>query len=263
LKARCGRVVNYNLDDPTGRRDGRFWFTFKRAVPAHDLCVVVRDESFREFTDLGARDVMQVFRSYDEVAHAPLPHSREDEARWSSPVVFVGTWMPERGEFLSALLRAGVPLAIHGNRWEKSPQWRELRHAWRSAAVVGADYVKAIQYARVSLGLLSHGNRDLHTQRTAEIPFIGGLFCAERTREHEQLFRDGAEAVFWNDAAECASRCRWLLENPSERDAIAAAGRRRVQQLGIGNEEMVAQVLERATATHVRKSERSVIASCR
>ena len=85
----------------------------------------------------------------------------------------------------------------------------------------------------------------------------------ERTREHEQLFRDGVEAVFWNDAAECTSRCRWLLENPAERDAIAAAGRRRVQQLGIGNEEMVAQVLERVAATHVRKSERSVIASCR
>ena len=262
LKQRCGRVVNYNLDDPTGRRDGQFWRTFKHALPAYDLCVVVRDESFREYQQLGARNVLQVFRGYDEVAHAPKAFSAAEEARWGAEVVFVGTWMPERGEFLAPLVRAGLPLAIHGNRWDKAPEWNVLRDAWRGPAVVGAEYVKAIQYARISLGLLSRGNRDLHTQRTAEIPFIGGLLCAERTREHEHLYRDGVEAVFWRDAAECVEKCRWLLANPAMRQSIATAGQRRARELALGNETTLARILERLETRCAQRAERNLVTSC-
>ena len=243
LKEQCGRVVNYNLDDPTGRRDGNFWRTFKRALPAYDLTVVVRHESFREYRQLGARNVLQVFRGYDELAHAPVPSSAADAAKWGAPVVFAGTWMPERGGFLAQLLRSGIPLAIHGNRWEKAPEWSVLKSVWRGPAVVGADYVKAIQYARVSLGLLSRGNRDLHTQRSAEIPFIGGLLCAEHTPEHTEMYRDGVEAVFWRDAVECAEKCRWLLDNPATSRAIAAAGQRRAGALGLANQTALNRIL--------------------
>jgi spore maturation protein CgeB len=258
LKSRCGRVVNYNLDDPTGARDGNFWRTFRRALPAYDLCVVVRDESATEFRARGAREVLQVYRGYDEVAHAPIAWSAADAEKWSAPVAFVGTWMPERGGFLAELARAGVPLAIYGNRWEKAPEWKALRPVWRGAGVLGTDYVKAIQGAQVSLGLVSRGNRDLHTQRSAEIPFLGGVLCAERTREHEAMYRDGVEAVFWRDAQECAEKCRWLLANPARRRDIADAGQRRARALGLGNETTLARILahgsERPWAAPTRKA---------
>ncbi|MEN9573046.1 MAG: hypothetical protein RL514_901 [Verrucomicrobiota bacterium] len=244
LRQQCGRVVNYNLDDPTGQRDGNFWRTFKHALPAYDLCVVVRDESAAEFRAAGACNVMQVYRGYDEVAHAAGAVSPADEAKWRAAVVFVGTWMPERGGFLVRLVRAGVPLAIYGNRWEKAPEWNVLRPAWHGPGVLGADYVKAIQYAQISLGLVSRGNRDLHTQRSAEIPFIGGLLCAERTREHLAMYRDGVEAVFWRDAEECAQKCQWLLANPSVRHAIVGAGQQRARELGLANEATVTRILE-------------------
>ncbi len=243
LHQQCRRVVNYNLDDPTGRRDGNFWRTFKRALPAYDLAVVVRDESFHEYRQRGARNVLQVFRGYDEVAHAPAPLSAADAAKWGAQVVFVGTWMPERGGFLAQLVSAGIPLTIYGNRWEKAREWRLLQPALRDTAVVGADYVKAIQYAHVSLGLLSRGNRDRHTQRSAEIPFIGGLFCAERTSEHAKMYCERAEAVFWSDASECVDKCRWLLANPTARRAIAAAGQRRARELGLANTATLERIL--------------------
>ena len=86
---------------------------------------------------------------------------------------------------------------------------------------------------------------DLHTTRTSEIPLIGSLLCAERTSEHLDLYEDGVEAVFWDDANECATRCKELLADPERRIAIAAAGHARCLANGLMNEPVMASVLER------------------
>ena len=75
------------------------------------------------------------------------------------PFLFIGTWMPERGPFLRELMQAGLPLAIYGNDWQKAPEWPDLRRAWQGPAIYGDDYLKAIQLAKVSLGLGQHRQR--------------------------------------------------------------------------------------------------------
>jgi len=106
--------------------------------------------------------------------------------------------------------------------------------------------VAAIQGAKLCLGLLSKENRDLHTQRSAEIPYAGGLFCAERTSEHRQLYTEGAEAVFWSDAEECIQACRRLLADEPLRERIRIAGMHRIRALGLGNESICRQILQAA-----------------
>ena len=73
-------------------------------------------------------------------------------------------------------------LIIYGGRWEKAREWPSLSESWRGPDLHGADYVRALQCARVCLGLLSHGNRDLHTTRTAEITYIGNVMCGTHQR---------------------------------------------------------------------------------
>src|SRR5262249_5989241 len=109
------------------------------------------------------------------------------------------------------------------------------------------EYALMVQCSKVALGLLSKGNRDLHTTRTAEVPFLGGLFCAERTPEHEALYRDGKEAMLWWDAAECAEQCHALLRDEPLRREIAAAGRARCIENGTLNEKIAEAVLERVS----------------
>jgi hypothetical protein len=123
--------------------------------------------------------------------------------------------------------------------------------------VWGEEYATAIQAAKVCLGLLSKGNRDLHTRRSVEVPALGGLLCAERTSEHLDLFREDVEAVFWSDATECAEKCAALLSDPAYASSIAAAGQRRVQSLGLSNEALIRDVLQRAGATHAPTPVRS------
>jgi len=161
-------------------------------------------------------------------------------------VLFLGTWFPERGPFLLKLMDLGVPVSIRGTNWHKAPEWPRLQAAFRGGALLGDEYAKAIQCAKVNIGLLSKGNRDLHTTRSLEIPALGGLLCAERTSEHLDMYVEREEALFWNDAEECAAACRWALGHEEERRRIAAAGRARNVANGIRNENVIGEILTSA-----------------
>ena len=118
-----------------------------------------------------------------------------------------------------------------------------LKKAWRGPGLAGDAYVKAIQAAKVCLGLLSKGSRDLHTSRSAEIPSIGSVLCAELTEEHVAMYRPDEEAVFWRSVEECAEICFELLADESKLKAIAKAGRKRCLQSCYLNEPTAEKIL--------------------
>jgi spore maturation protein CgeB len=248
LREHARKIANYNIDDPLGMRDLARSKAYRQSLPLYDLCIVVRAENVAEAKELGANDVMRVYRSSDEITHAPRALSEADRARWSADVMFLGTWFPERGPFLVELAKLGVPLTIRGANWNKAPEWRMLQSFWKGGPLHGDDYAMAIQCAKVNLGLLSKGNRDLHTTRSLEIPALGGLLCAERTPEHLEMYVEGEEALFWRDAEECAAVCRAVLRDDARRERIAAAGHARSLMNGHSNENVLRSVLERLFA---------------
>jgi hypothetical protein len=65
------------------------------------------------------------------------------------------------------------------------------------------------------------------------------------------MYREGVEAVFWDDAEECAEVCLDLLANPQKREAIRSAGVRRVRELGIGNEDVCERIVAAALGQSV------------
>lgn len=249
LHAHAPLVINYNHDDPFGTRDGLRFRQYRAAVKEYDLVVVVRDCNIAEVREVGARRVLHVFRSADEVAHAPRRMTADDYRKWGSEVVFAGTWMRERGPFMQKLVEAGVPLSIFGDGWQRAREWPKIKTAWRGpAANAEEDYVRVIQCAKICLGLLAKENRDLHTTRSLEIPALGSLFLAERTSEHLLLYKEDEEAVFWADAEECARKCHALLADPQRIRRIAAAGQARALANGFFNEKVIAHILRVATA---------------
>lgn len=243
LRRQCGAVFSYVNDDPFGGRDRRRFRLYRRALGRYDVNVVVRELNVAEAYAEGAGQVFLSHLASDELAHQRRPLSAEARLRWDAGVLFIGTWMEERGPFMAALLDAGLPLAIYGNRWQKAPQWPKLSAAWRGPALYGADYALAIQCAKVSLGLLSKGNRDDWTTRSAEIPALGGLLCAERTATHQRFYAEGRDAVFWGDVDECVFQCRRLLGDAALRERIAVQGRLRAQRNGLRNENIMAEIL--------------------
>ena len=246
LKSTGAITVLYNHDDPTGPRDGQRFGSLRDAVSAYDICVVVRDENIDELHALGAPQILRVDRSYDEVMHAPFDDPDAIPLSLRSEVAFIGTWMrnEQRDRFIIDLAAHGIPVSVWGGRWELSPLWPVLRTYHRGGALSGREYVAAIQGSKLCIGMLSSGNRDRHTTRTMEIPYAGGLLCAQRTTEHLAMFNDGREAVFWDDVDECAHWCRMLLDDAPRREAIRLAGMQRVRANGVGNEDICARVVE-------------------
>ena len=238
-------IVLYNNDDPTGGRDGRRFDSLISALPLYDLCAVLREPNVGEFGAFGARSVHRVWMSYDEVKHRPFDNINDIPSSFRSDIAFIGTWMrgENRDKFLIKLIESGLNVSIWGDRWQKSPHWDKLRIFWRGPALAGRDYVAALQGTKVALGFLSHGNRDLHTRRSVEIPYAAGLLCGERTTEHMTMYRDGEEAVFWNDVDECSAVCHKLLADDSLRNRIRTQGMARVRAGGYGNEAVCRDIL--------------------
>ena len=179
----------------------------------------------------------------DEIVHRHVVLNEAEQQDFGSEVAFVGTWMPERGPFMLRLAERGVPLRIFGPRWTKAPEYPHLASRVTSRELPDADYVRAIAGTKIALGLLSKGNEDLHTTRSLEIPAIGTVFCAPRTVDHERLYIDGREALFFDDPDQCADLCLALLADDAGRKAIAAAGHQRALDNGWFNERLCSDVL--------------------
>jgi hypothetical protein len=246
VRAAAPVVINFNLDNPFVSRDRNRWRLFRKALAEYDLCVYPRRSSVEAALLAGARRALLIDQAADEVENQPITLTPSDEARFASEVAFVGTWMPERGPFLARLVDRGVPLRIYGTRWRKAPEFPRLKSRIVLGHLGPEAYAKAIQGTKIAIGLLSKGNQDQHTTRSMEIPAMGALFCAERTADHVRLYKDGVEAVFWNDADECADRCLELLACPGRIRQIAQAGQRRVRQNRAFNETMLSRVLAEA-----------------
>lgn len=240
-------IVLYNNDDPTGGRDGNRFKSLLKAIRYYDLCAVLRVQNVAEYKQKGALNVLRVLMSYDEIMHKPYEDLSEIPEHIKSEVAFIGTWMKNenRDVFILELIKKGVPISIRGDHWNKSPYFEQLKAYWKGPAVYGREYVTAIQGAKICLGFLSKGNRDLHTRRSVEVPFIGSLFCAERTSEHQEMYAEGVEAVFWSSAEECANICLDLLQHPAKCEAIRLAGKQRVLQLHAGNEDIARLILNK------------------
>ena len=235
--------VLYNTDDPLGARDGARFSSLRSAISLYSLCVFVRKETSLDALALGARRVLTVHRSYCENLHFPVQSEKYDEL--AQVVSFVGANIPgeSRGYFLQQLVHAGIPIRLMGNNWSKNQYWNELKSVYKGPSLSGEAYSKALCDAVATLGFLSHGNRDLVTRRSFEIAACGGLLCAERTSEHQLLYEGDLEAVFWDSIDECILQCKTLLNNLEKRNSISKCALLRVQELGVGNEDICRQIL--------------------
>jgi hypothetical protein len=238
-------VINYNNDDPWGGRDGRLWDSYLQAVPEYDLVVVLRRSNVAEARASGARRVLRVWMSFDEVVHRAQSMTAQEESDLESDIAFVGTWRLERGPVLASLVARGLDIAIWGDRWNRAPEWETLAPHWRGRFLVDANYTKALQSTKVAVGLLCKGNRDLHTRRSVEVPALGTVLCAERTAEHQQLFGESGAAL-WNTIAECADHCCELLGDDAIRVGTAKRGAELVRGFQLSNQPMTEAVLAAA-----------------
>jgi hypothetical protein len=179
--------------------------------------------------------------SYDEVIHCSSVH----DSFPSREVLFIGTNMSSerRGQFLSSLACSGVPLAIYGSRWQRSPYWHTLKPFVKGGALADTVYSSRLARSLLCIGMLSIQNRDLHTRRSLEVPASSSVLLAERTSEHKLLYEESVDALFWTSESECIRLCKQYLSDEVALSSIRASGHRRVLSLGVGNQDVCRHIL--------------------
>jgi spore maturation protein CgeB len=205
-----------------------------RTLPEFDLVVTTkrRHVDQGELARLGARYCHYEPKSFDPELFHPLALSSAEQAAFGAPLCFVGTYEEPRFEACLALARAGLPVRVFGNGWERArAEHPNLRLERRP--LVGRDYVRAIAASDLSLGFLRRANRDEHTDRSVEIPAAGGVLLAERSAEHLELFPEGQAALYFGDTGELIQTARRALADPRLRHTLAWAGRQRCLELNL------------------------------
>jgi len=211
-------------------------FTFFSCLPSIDYIFSTKSYNVSEFLKAGAPNAAYVPNAFDPAIHYPAQPSLAELHRYAGDMAFIGTFRPERADYLASLcesMAGKAVMRIWGGGWHKMQRpiyWRR-RHRWRSLddrvecrELWGPEMGKAIQSNKVSLGLLNHANRDLHTSRTFEIPACGGFMLAERTGEHLEFFEEDREAVYFSSIDELKAKLHFYLKADSARVRIARAG---------------------------------------
>ena len=112
-------TIDYVNDNPFGPRRDPGWRLFRKAIPEYNLHAVPRSSSVADFRERGARDVMEIRFAFEPTVHY-APQQEWDDRHRDRNVSFIGTPYDKRGDFLTALWRAGVPVDISGSR----PHWQ-------------------------------------------------------------------------------------------------------------------------------------------
>jgi spore maturation protein CgeB len=238
---RSGPTVVYYNDDMFNPANQTF--TFAATVRQADCLVTTKSFNVAELQRAGARRVLYLPNAFDPAIHFPARGAAAESAALAGDVAFIGTFRPERADFLARLAGAlgDAVLNVWGGGWGKMDRpvywprrrrWAALRRRIRGAELWGAPMGQAVQANRIALGLLHHANRDLHTSRSFEIPGCGGFMLAERTAEHQAFFAEDREAVYFGSFDECRDKARYYLGHEAERAAIARAGHERCLRAG-------------------------------
>lgn len=220
-------LVHYTPDAQFLTQRSRLFFG---CIPLYDLCVTTKPFELEHYGRAGARRTVMVLQGHSRFFSPDMAHGPQAD-RYRSDTIFVGHRQPHYVRSLRALAASDVELAIHGPRWPRYAR----RHRWaqrvvRSDGVHGHDYATALAAARIGIGLLGKHIPETTTTRSFEIPASGALLLAERTGDHQALFEEDAEAVFWSSPEELCDKARHYLANEPARARIAAAGRARCQR---------------------------------
>ena len=234
-------IVGYSPDNMAERHNQSQLFL--DSFPYYDYYITTKSYTIDKLKQMGCRNILFVNNAYEDSFHHPYELSEEERKRLGGKVGFIGAWEEERCRSILYLTEHGIPVRVWGGgKWilykDKYPNL-----IIEDKGLYTEDYNKALSAFNISLCFLRKMNHDQQTTRTMEIPACGSLLMAERTPEHEQLFEDGKEAVFFSSDEELLDRCRYYLQHDEERQQIARAGRERCLRSGYSNLETIKRII--------------------
>lgn len=219
------KVIHYTPDPALTFHRTRH---FSRSIPLYDALITTKSYEQDLYRQAGAQRLIFVQQGYDPELFRPVDVPPDLHERIKSDVCFVGHYEEHYARSLEAAADVSPNLKFWGTWWDsKIGRHPSLRTHYQNGGVWDQDYVNVLNATKIALGFLARLAPDQATTRTFEIPACGAMLLAERTAEHESLYDDGKEAVFYDGLDELREKLAYYLAHDEEREQIAAAGRER------------------------------------
>lgn len=233
------RLVHFSRDDMLN--PGNQSKCYLRSIPHYDIHATTKSYHQHELTEMGAKKVVYVRNSFDPKIHKPVKLDNKELKEYGSQVGFIGAYEEDREQHINQLCQLGFHTVVRSRKWPvKGIPNLTIYQGW----FADSEYCKIINATKINLGFLRKINRDLQTGRSVEIPACGGFLLAERTEEHQQLFKEGEEAEYFESFQELKDKVAYYLVNDSAREKIAKAARKRCLTSGYDNATTLLSIIE-------------------
>jgi len=141
-------------------------------------------------------------------------------------VSFIGTSYGNRPKWMAELASRGVKVVCYGKGWENGVvSAQEMRRTIRESRIT----LNFGDSGVVFRGVIPTKSRQIKA-RIFEVPGAGGCLMTEGAEHLAQFFDVGSEISIFANIDDLVSQIRYLLAHPEQRDAMAAAGYKRVSQ---------------------------------
>ncbi|WP_141604630.1 CgeB family protein [Terrilactibacillus laevilacticus] len=219
-------------------------YLLNKANLIYDLLITPKSFNVKEYQHVGAKKVLYLPYCFDPNIHYPVKLKRYDIDKYKSDMVFVGAMRKKRLKELKKISHLECNLSIWGTGWEKIGKFNNIKRYCKNKPVFAEEMSKVFQSSKIVLGFLNAENRDLHTARTFEVPACKGFLLAERTIEHQEIFKEGIEADFFDDLDELKEKISFYINNEKIRWEIAERGFFKVKKLNATYRRRAEQILE-------------------
>ena len=170
----------------------------------------------------------------DHDGASPLTDEDFDRARRPMDAIFVGRADPSKVARVVEIARA-AGVEVYGVGWSRylDPVW-SIGY-WRSRLPRGSDRSRYLPdeclvgtYRSTKIGLNIHESFGPCNRRMFALPASGVMQICDCPEGLSEVFEVGKEVIVYRTPKEAAELIRYYLEHDAERQAIAAAGYRRV-----------------------------------
>jgi spore maturation protein CgeB len=240
----------------------RYTLRAAEAMKRFDCVLTTKSFNVPELHTIGIPVARFVNKFFHPKYHHPAQLTDEERRLYASDVTFIGNgYNSERADFLATLVEACPEVNFnvwgHWRRlknplyWFKAQRYRRWSKLYQRAhgPVNWQIMNKVFAASKINLGLLYPGEgptriRDYQTQRSVEIPACGGFMLAEYTDEHQALFAEDREAVYFRSFDDLVAKIKYYLNHDDERIQIAQAGLKRAVTSGYTSLDRARTVLE-------------------
>lgn len=236
------KIISYSPDNMALRHNQSQQYL--QCVPLYDCIITNKSYIIEQMRELGAHNIHFVNNSYEPTFHYPRDITEEERLKLGGDVGFIGAWEKERCNSILYLADHKIKVRVFGDsKWHAyknySPYLTIENHG-----LYNEDYPKSLKAFKICLCFLRKINYDQQTTRSVEIPACGGFMMAERTKEHQNMFKEGKEAEFFSNDQELLKKCQFYLTHDKERLDIAKAGYLRCITSNYSNEGMIRNILQ-------------------